>query len=761
MDFLGTKVFFLWLLAAGLPLLVYWLYRQRKSVVEWSANYILRQALRQTSRRNLWRQFVILALRMLVLALLVLALAQPFVHRKTEPGSLPHGEGSLHQIVLVDNSRSMSISYHSITRAEEMYNRLEPLLKRLRYGDHCELIPLAVPTAGKLAALPVPCPASPARTKAILEQLELLERPAALEDGLQLAVERFELTRSRHRQLILLSDLSGKDLPATKNLLNFKRVLQKQNVRVAAYEIADKERPNLSVEGLEAGAAVMYAGWRYHIYIAVRNYSRQPVASSLTVQIRQDGKNLSRPVGMPLDLKANERKRFDFPITMPAAAGLVTVRASVQDEAYRFDNAREFNIQVKPTARILLVRHPGEDDITNSLWRDSYYFESALRALQRPGLPAKTGPVKSGWSFVRDPKTGKMRQVQNLPGPASEAARRPNLKLDLQRLTADELTAKAIRQADAIVFFGVSSVGPELVVTLRRFLEQGGGVLFGLGDTVYPAQFNQTFRAISPARLLRRYVRTRRERRDWDYNANHKRIEKTFDHPILRHYLSESEGPVENVRVYNYFRVTGEAGELMTLSNSDPLLLERRFGRGKVMLYTSTLGGAWNTLPARNQYSNFVYAWLTYLCSFRELNRNLAPGDSLIMPAATPELSIGLPENAGTLGPLARKLVNGQAFYRFDDLSQPGEYALLGAGDKLGRIQVQGTFPESDTLGLDQKARRELSSNLGCFITADWPALAQGLAVDERQGWRAAGAFILALMLCLLLDAILTRVWFR
>jgi hypothetical protein len=252
-----------------------------------------------------------------------------------------------------------------------------------------------------------------------------------------------------------------------------------------------------------------------------------------------------------------------------------------------------------------------------------------------------------------------------------------------------------------------------------------------------------------------------RDRRDWDYDAEHRTIEKTFDHPLLRRYLDEEEGYLENVRVYNHFRIGSGGRVLMQLSDGAPLLAERRVGRGRVLLLTSSLGGGWNTLPVRNQYVNFLYAWLTDLAGGRDLARNLWPGDALIVPAGTADVRVGLPGRSATAGPLTRKAVDGREYCRFDDTGPAGEYTLLAGGEVSGRLVVREPLCESDTLGLTAAERDQAARQLGALITPDWAAVGQGLAVAEIRGRSLVGYVVLLLMLCLLTDAVLTRIWFR
>ena len=66
----GAPAFLLAMLFAAVPVILYILFRMRKRNVEWGATYVLQLTLRQSRRESRWRQYVVLALRTLALALL-------------------------------------------------------------------------------------------------------------------------------------------------------------------------------------------------------------------------------------------------------------------------------------------------------------------------------------------------------------------------------------------------------------------------------------------------------------------------------------------------------------------------------------------------------------------------------------------------------------------------------------------------------------------------------------------------------------------
>ncbi|GAG43096.1 unnamed protein product, partial [marine sediment metagenome] len=71
------------LVAVAIPIIIHLLNRQRATIVDWGAMRFLLESLTHRSRRILIEEIILMALRCLVVALLVLAMARPFMPSRT------------------------------------------------------------------------------------------------------------------------------------------------------------------------------------------------------------------------------------------------------------------------------------------------------------------------------------------------------------------------------------------------------------------------------------------------------------------------------------------------------------------------------------------------------------------------------------------------------------------------------------------------------------------------------------------------------
>ncbi|HET8676093.1 MAG TPA: hypothetical protein VFO63_09925, partial [Blastocatellia bacterium] len=158
-------------------------------------------------------------------------------------------------------------------------------------------------------------------------------------------------------------------------------------------------------------------------------------------------------------------------------------------------------------------------------------------------------------------------------------------------------------QYRAIIVNDVSGISEQLASAIRGFVERGGGLIIAAGRHAEASEFNRVFRDVSPAELGEK-VQTR------GYALM---SQVKMDHPIFSAF--RKSGRLTSTRVYGYHRVSlaDRAATLAALDDSSPMIIEGLFGRGKVLLVTTTLDTAWNDLPLTPMFLPFVRQMLEYL----------------------------------------------------------------------------------------------------------------------------------------------------
>jgi hypothetical protein len=159
----------------AIPILIHFFMRRRRTPIRWGAMRFLIEAYRQQRRRIRFEQFLLLALRCLLISLIALAIARPVADARS--GHARAGPVTLY--LLIDNSLASSARDASGTRALDRHlERARLLLSRLDQarGDRAAIVTLAAPPD----ALVLPPSPDLAGVRSMLERVEATESIADL-----------------------------------------------------------------------------------------------------------------------------------------------------------------------------------------------------------------------------------------------------------------------------------------------------------------------------------------------------------------------------------------------------------------------------------------------------------------------------------------------------------------------------------------------------------------------------------------------------
>ena len=145
---------------------------------------------------------------------------------------------------------------------------------------------------------------------------------------------------------------------------------------------------------------------------------------------------------------------------------------------------------------------------------------------------------------------------------------------------------------------------PALADALTRFVEAGGQMIVSAGPQTQADAFNNSLQQIAPA-ALREAVQTKA-------GESVAITDVKFDHPIFQ--VFQESGRLASANVIGYFRSEPRvnAAVLARFEDGSPALVEARTGKGRVMLFTSSLGPSWNDLPLTPLYLPFIHQMVSY-----------------------------------------------------------------------------------------------------------------------------------------------------
>ena len=216
-----------------------------------------------------------------------------------------------------------------------------------------------------------------------------------------------------------------------------------------------------------------------------------------------------------------------------------------------------------------------------------------------------------------------------------------NIELqDSNSLGAFDLTSYA-----AILVNDIETIPAKQASRLYEFVNNGGGIIFVLGNRVKPNEFNSQLEKILPAKLTHKYS-TGREKKEL-YIAE---MEK--QHPIFNVFQGVHHSYFLTTPFSGFLQVTPRetSHTLITLEDNNPLLIEGTVGKGRTLLFTSSLNMDWNDLPLKSVFLPFCQQMVKYCMRYEEAQNAFTVGELIPLNRLNPFLDRALNRISKTSG---------------------------------------------------------------------------------------------------------------
>lgn len=404
----------------------------------------------------------------------------------------------------------------------------------------------------------------------------------------------------------------------------------KPGVNFQTKNVADESTSNLAITGVKSPAYLRGEEQQEELFVRVRSMgSVRENRAEIVVSI-DDEEQLRKVV----DLQDQSESVLSVPLTF-SGAGSHVGKISVLDSSFTLDNDFYFTVDVLPKIKVLVVN----GEASNNWFDDeSHWFELALTSdLQSP--------------------------------------------FEITDIEQAQLSQTYLDRHDVLVLLNAGEINGRQAGEIKTYVEEGGSILFAPGDRVRAEQFNRQFASISPATIINR---GNLRANDYLLIAD---IEKR--HPILRSLEVDW-----SVRFDGHWATKPEesAEVLMRFDNFTPALIERQVGKGRTILFSSSLDMEWNNLPLQGMYLPFIHEILKYLAHTPEKKPFYVVGEKIT-------LADSVPVTANVIDPFGIRVALKEGETSFS-LSKPGVYKQSQDGQDF-YYAVNRPIEESDFTAID------------------------------------------------------------
>jgi hypothetical protein len=252
----------------------------------------------------------------------------------------------------------------------------------------------------------------------------------------------------------------------------------------------------------------------------------------------------------------------------------------------------------------------------------------------------------------------------------------------------DTLTDEDLRRSAVVVLNDVEVATP-LARRLARYVEQGGGMFVATGPRARWPQEVDTL----PATVGPPVDRTRGDA------ARVGALE--YGHPVFEPFRAPRSGDFSSIPIYGYRNLTAAMGTqvLARFDAGTPAVIERRVGRGRVLLWASTLDVSWSDLPTKPVFLPFVHQAVRHLAGYTEPEPWLTVGQVLNTSAVAAR---GNGAQRVVLTPSGRRLPLDDEGSDVLELTEQGFYEVRGDANQADAIVAANVDPaEADLTPMD------------------------------------------------------------
>lgn len=595
--------------AAGvvaIPIIIHLLNRRRFRVVTWAAMRFLLNAERKNSRRMRLEQIILLAVRCLIVALLVLALASvmPWAEKvwaSIFPTSFASGGPNTqrtHKILVIDGSFSMAMKPDDESYFERARALANQIVEESPRGDGFSVVLMTAPARRIVSE----ASEDAAKVGAEIQNLKLPHGNADLGSALTVIEDllRHSPDKFVEKEVYFLTDLQRSTWIDRRVAGSGESLERFQTARKIFIDVGRDGQSNTAVTNLSLGVSLPTTKTKTPISATIQHYGpdkRGKVHVQLWIGKAQE-KAGDKPLEMTFAAE-EERDLGQGPITVSfqyqfTAPGDYVVQVRVDADKLDLDDVRSAVVRVKDNVPVLLVNGKEATDP----------FDTATEYLKTYLDPSEdaNGPV----SLFAKPKMI----------PYSEFG--DGASVDLSKY-------------DCVFLCDVPSFRLSEIRRLETHLRAGGGVVISLGRNIDPGAYNELLYRGGKGMLPGRLTAKQQSPRDCFFHFAPDNKAK-LDPPLDAFTSDRSRLKLLEPEFYTYYRVEPDtqarkiltfmphsflartspaaAEEVKKLPSGDPALLEWQppialapsedgqrppgRSRGRVVLITSTVNEDWN-----------------------------------------------------------------------------------------------------------------------------------------------------------------------
>jgi len=346
-------------LLLALPVLIHLVHKHHSNGIKFPSLMFLKQIPLREKRRLEIRNWLLLLLRCLLLLLIVLAFARPFL-TATEPGALDLGRRD--SVIVIDQSYSMRLADHW-QQAQDIALKLvsekatQDRIAIVVFDENTDVISDLTTNVENL--------------RSVINRQSPGLKTTRIRVGLEQAARLLAASNASEKRILLISDFQAVgaapgDIPEMR-----------QDIELNTFPVKIRNTANASISSFTITPAAQSAADEYSLQVEVTNHASSALDQQISLVVNGHGLP-----SRDLHLEPEEIKLASFD-GLSAGGSLVRGVISLDDDALALDNKAFFVYSNQAQVSVLIVE--GSEPRNNQ----SIYLENALLLSRNPAFRIK------------------------------------------------------------------------------------------------------------------------------------------------------------------------------------------------------------------------------------------------------------------------------------------------------------------------------------------------------------------------------------
>jgi uncharacterized membrane protein len=325
MIFLNPAILF-GLLAASIPVIIHLFNLRKLKKIEFSTLTFLKELQKNKIRKIKLKQWILLALRVLIILFVVMAFARPALQSIQIGGTTSAAKTTT--IFILDDTFSMAVVDQKGSYFNQSKEIIKQVLSQLQGGDEVGLILVSnLKTENKLTS-------NLSEFLKNVDQTDLSFASGDLNSAITKAAQLISESKNFNKEIYILSDFQ-KNKITKENLNNNLSELLNESIRLYSFDLSDKEVFNLSVNELRINNQIFEKDKPVSFSVTITNNSKQDVNSAVVSLFLNDERSAQKS----FDVNAEQSTIVEIEAT-PKSTGFIDVVAEIETDEIEQDNKR-------------------------------------------------------------------------------------------------------------------------------------------------------------------------------------------------------------------------------------------------------------------------------------------------------------------------------------------------------------------------------------------------------------------------------------